>query len=130
MEYINADDIIAFCLYLMNKMRRKLIKIRSCAILRDLTGLTDFLLSKAWFQNSLAHSSAKAIKHKDIRTRRMAYLTQFSIPGLLNPMINKMADGASAILLLICSHKLWVKLTYDWSTALLVLMLALMSIPF
>ena len=40
----------------------------------------------AWF--SLAHKH----KHKDIRTRRMAYLTQFSIPGLLNPMINKMAD--------------------------------------
>ena len=48
-EYINADDIIAFCLYLMNKIPRKLIKIRSCAILRDLTGLTDFLVSKAWF---------------------------------------------------------------------------------
>ena len=57
----------------------------------------------------------------------MAYLTQFSIPGLLNPMINKMADEVSAILLLICSHKLWVKLTYDWFTALLVLMLALVS---
>ena len=49
---------------------------------------------KAWF--SLAH------KHKDIRTRRMAYLTQFSIPALLNPMINKMADEASPILRLIC----------------------------
>ena len=24
-EYINADDIIAFCLYLVNKMRRNLI---------------------------------------------------------------------------------------------------------
>ena len=32
MEYINIDDVIAFCLYLMNKMRRNLIKIRSCAI--------------------------------------------------------------------------------------------------
>jgi len=31
-EYINADDVIAFSLYLMNKMRRKLIKIRPCAI--------------------------------------------------------------------------------------------------
>ena len=30
-EYINADDVIAFCLYLMNEMRRNLIKIRSCA---------------------------------------------------------------------------------------------------
>ena len=65
-----------------------------------------------WF--SLAHKH----KHKDIRTRRMAYLTQFSIPALLNPMVNKMADEASAILLLICSHEVWVKVTYDWSTAL------------
>ena len=39
-------------------------------------------------------------KDKDIRTRRMAYLTQFSILALLSPMINKMADEASAILLL------------------------------
>ena len=45
--------------------------------------------SKAWF--SLAHKH----KHKDMRKRRMAYLTQFSIPALLNPMINKMADEAS-----------------------------------
>ena len=50
--------------------------------------------------------------------RGMAYLTQFSIPALLNPMINKMADASSAILLMICSHKVWVKVTYDWSTAL------------
>ena len=49
------------------------------------------------------------------------YLTQSSIPTALNPMINKMADEASAILLLICSLKVWVKqvkVTYDWSTAL------------
>ena len=57
-------------------------------------------------------------KHKDIRMRTMAYLTQFSIPALLNPMINKMTDASSAILLMICSHKVWVKVTYDWSTAL------------
>ena len=36
----------------------------------------------------------------------------------LNPMINKIADEESAILLLICSHENWVKVTYDWSTAL------------
>ena len=48
----------------------------------------------------------------------MAYLTQFSIPALLNPMINKMADEASAILLLICSHDVCVKVAYDGSTAL------------
>ena len=69
-----------------------------------------FVISKAWF--SLAH------KHKDIRTRRMAYSTQFSIPALLNPMIKKMADEASALLLLICEHEVWVKVTYDWFTAL------------
>ena len=48
----------------------------------------------------------------------MAYLTQFSIPALLNRMINKMADEASAILLLICSHEVWVKVTHDWAKAL------------
>ena len=48
----------------------------------------------------------------------MAYLTQFSIPALLNPMINRMANEVSAILLLICSHKVWVNVTYFWSTAL------------
>ena len=36
---------------------------------------------KSWF--SLAH------KHKDIRVHRMAYLAQFSIPALLNPMIRR-----------------------------------------
>ena len=68
--------------------------------------------TKAWF--SLPHKH----NHKDIHTRKMAYLTQFSIPTLLNPRINKMADDSSAILLLICSHEVWVKVTYDWSTAL------------
>ena len=48
----------------------------------------------------------------------MAYLTYFSIPALLNPMINKMAYEASATLLLVCSHKVWVNVTYFWSTAL------------
>ena len=67
---------------------------------------------KAWF--SLAHKH----KYNNIGTCRMAYLTQFSIPALLNPMINKMADKAFAILLLICLHEVWVKVTYDWSTAL------------
>ena len=44
--------------------------------------------AKAWFSLAYKH------KRKDIRTRRMANLTQFSIPALLNPMINKMADEA------------------------------------
>ena len=71
-----------------------------------------FSISWTWF--SLAYKC----QHKDIRIRRMAYLTQFSIPALLNPMINKVADEVSAILLLICSHEVWVKVAYDWSTAL------------
>ena len=58
------------------------------------------------------------LKHEDIHMCRMAYLTQFSTPALLNPMIEKMVDEASAILLLICSYEVWVKVTYDWSTAL------------
>ena len=28
LEYINVDDVIAFCLYLINKMRRNLINLR------------------------------------------------------------------------------------------------------
>ena len=67
------------------------------------------MLYKVWF--SLAHKH----EHRDIRTSRMAYLTQFLKPALLNPMINKMA---CAILLLICSHEVWVKVAYDWSMAL------------
>ena len=47
----------------------------------------------AWF--SLAHK----LKLKDTRTRRMEYLTQFLIPALLNPMINRIGDETSAILL-------------------------------
>ena len=58
---------------------------------------TIFMPSESWF--SLAH------KDKDIRTRRMVYLTQFSIPALLNPMINKMADKGYAILSLMSSHE-------------------------
>ena len=43
---------------------------------------------KAWFSLALKH------RHKAIRMCRMAYLTQFLIPAaLLNPVINKMADG-------------------------------------
>ena len=53
-----------------------------------------------------------SVSKKDIRARRMAYLTQFLVPTLLNPMINKMADEASAILLLICSHEVWLKVAY------------------
>ena len=30
MEYINADDVITFCVYLMSKMRLDLSKRRSC----------------------------------------------------------------------------------------------------
>ena len=71
--------------------------------------------AKAWF--SLAHKYKH--KHKHIRTRRMAYLTQFSIP-LSFPQLGdiKMADASSTILPLICSHEVWVKVAYDWSMAL------------
>ena len=31
-------------------------------------------------------------------------------------MISKMVDKVSAMLLLICSHEVWVKVAYDWST--------------
>ena len=41
----------------------------------------------------------------------MEGLTQLSIAALLNPMMNKMADEASAILHLMCSHEVWVKVT-------------------
>ena len=93
----------------------------SIALLECGRTFSDFQ-GKAWF--SLAHNH----KHKDIRTRRMAYLTQFSIPALLNPMINKMADEASAILLFKCSHEVWVKVIYDWSKSALVLMLVLIYV--
>ena len=62
---------------------------------------TIFMPSESWF--SLAH------KDKDIRKRRMVHLTQFSKPALLNPMINKMADKAYAILFLMSSHEVLVK---------------------
>ena len=68
-------------------------------------------------------------KDKDISTRRMAYLTQFSILALLSSMINKMADEASAILLLISPHEVWVKVTV-WLVHGLVLMFLLMSTQF
>ena len=41
-EYINANDIIAFCLCVMNKMRENLIKIRSCVIFRWTNQLDSF----------------------------------------------------------------------------------------
>ena len=72
----------------------------------------DQNVTKAWF--SLVHKH----KRRDIPTCRMAYLTQFLTPALLNPMVNKMTDALSAILLLICSHEVWVKVAYDWPMAL------------
>ena len=53
-----------------------------------------------------------------VKGKSVAYLTEYSIPALLNPMINKMADEASAILLLIFSNEVWVKVAKNWSTAL------------
>ena len=66
---------------------------------------------KVWFSLAYKHKS------KDIRTCRVAYLSQFSTLALLNLMIDEMSDEESAILLLICSHEVWVKVTYDWFTA-------------
>ena len=40
-EYINTDDVMAFFLYLMNKMQWILIKIRSCANLGWTNRLPD-----------------------------------------------------------------------------------------
>lgn len=40
-KYINDDDVIVFCLYPMNKMRRNLIKIRSRAIFYRSTNRLD-----------------------------------------------------------------------------------------
>ena len=44
-EYINANDVITFCLHLRNKMRRNLIKIRSCAIFRWMMSLPFVFIS-------------------------------------------------------------------------------------
>ena len=45
-QFINANDVIAFFLHLMNKVRRNLIKIRSYAIFKwFLTGLAGFLVT-------------------------------------------------------------------------------------
>ena len=41
-----------------------------------------------------------------------------------------MADESSAILLLMCSHEVWVKVTYDWSTVLCFHRFVLMSTQF
>ena len=45
-------------------------------------------------------------------------------------MINKRADEASAILLLIYSHEVWVKVTYDWSGLVLMLMSTQFSLAY
>ena len=59
-----------------------------------MTGTIKLSITDAhtWF--SLAH------KHKDIHMHRMAYLTQFLIPALLNPMINKVADEDDVLVLM------------------------------
>ena len=51
------------------------------------------MIPLAWF--SLAHKH----KHKDIRTRRMAYLTEFLNTSYPQPDDKKMADEAPAVLL-------------------------------
>ena len=44
-EYIIADDVITFCFYLMNEMRKNLIKIRSCAIFNRSNRFYRFLVA-------------------------------------------------------------------------------------
>ena len=44
-EYINADGVITFSFYLMNKMHRNLIKIRSCAIFSWFSRFYSFLVT-------------------------------------------------------------------------------------
>ena len=45
-EYLNANDVITFCLDLMSKRRRNLIKIRSCAIFSWLRVSSHFKVDK------------------------------------------------------------------------------------
>ena len=45
-KILYADDVITFCLYLMSKMRRNLIKIRSCAIFSWLRVSSYFKVDK------------------------------------------------------------------------------------
>ena len=42
-EYINADDVIAYCPHFMKKISKNLIKIRSCTILRWLNCLDRWI---------------------------------------------------------------------------------------
>ena len=49
-------------------------------------------LSHMWLSTLSLVLTRARISIRTIRACRMAYLTQFSIPALLNPMINKMAD--------------------------------------
>ena len=76
---------------------RENVKVHVSFSTKVLIADTIFMPSESWF--SLAH------KDNDIRTRRMVYSTQFSIPAPPNPMINKMADKAYVILLLMSSHE-------------------------
>ena len=44
-EYIIADDVITFCFYLMNEMRKNPIKIRSCTIFSRCNRFYRFLVA-------------------------------------------------------------------------------------
>ena len=58
----------------------------------------------------------------DLKQERLYFCGSVStflqlVVALLNPMINEVSNEAYAILLLICSHEVWVKVTFDWFTA-------------
>ena len=69
------------------------------------SAIVSIFIPEAWFL--LAHKH----KHNGI-------FDSVLDTSSLNPMINKMADASSAILLLICWHEVWVKVAYFQSTAL------------
>ena len=79
-------------------------------------GQEDFLAgqntSKAWF--SLLHKH----KYKDIHAHNGILDSILDTNSPQPDMINKMVYEASAILPLKCSHEVWAKVAYDWSTAL------------
>ena len=85
--YSNKYGTCIAAVYLSRLSRAYQFEIRFAELEKGLSyypGQEDFLAgqntSKAWF--SLAHKH----KHKDIHTHRMAYLSQFLIPTLLNPI--------------------------------------------
>ena len=86
--------------------------------LSNYPGQEDFLAeqntSKAWF--SLVHKHKHKLGHTNAQNGILHSILDTSSPQ--PDMINKMVHKASAILLLKCSHEVWAKEAYEWSTAL------------